>query len=106
MYRIVLDELVRMQQADTQGLPNYTAERMLEELQLFYTYFVDAHCKITLSAEEKQKLDICFAALVQDNASFPQVYVHRDFHSSNLIILTEQTLQPRKNNLQDEIRGP
>ncbi|HLS17550.1 MAG TPA: phosphotransferase [Paenalcaligenes sp.] len=106
MYRIVLDELVRMQQADTQGLPNYTAERMLEELQLFYTYFVDAHCKITLSAEEKQKLDICFAALVQDNASFPQVYVHRDFHSPNLMMPTDQTLQPGLIDFQDAVRGP
>src|SRR5690625_3582836 len=30
MYRIVLDELVRMQHADIEGLPQYSAERMLE----------------------------------------------------------------------------
>src|SRR5690625_6729084 len=37
MYRIVLDELVRMQQADTQGLPNYTIERVLGTMHLYYT---------------------------------------------------------------------
>src|SRR5690625_1805534 len=65
MYRIVLDELVRMQQADTQGLPNYTAERMLEELQLFYTYFVDAHCKIKIgraSCRERVEKSECGGA--------------------------------------------
>src|SRR5699024_9456858 len=91
---------------DTHGLPEYTAERMRNELQLFYTYFVEMHCKITLSAEEKQKLDICFSALVQDNASFPQVYVHRDFHSPNLMMPTDETLQPGLIDFQDAVRGP
>lgn len=106
MYRIVLDELVRMQHANSQGLPEYTAERMLEELQLFYAYFVEAHCAITLSAEEKQKLDLCFSVLVQDNASYPQVYVHRDFHSPNLMMPTDSSLQPGIIDFQDAVRGP
>lgn|SRR5690625_1374635 len=106
MYRLVLDELVRMQHTDTQGLPTYTAARMLEELDLFYTYYVQGHCKITLSDSQRQTLDKCFQALVKDNASYGNVYVHRDFHSPNLMMPTDASLQPGLIDFQDAVLGP
>src|SRR5690625_82760 len=106
LYGIVLDLLVTMQQADTSGLPVYDAERMRAELDLFYTYFVQNHCKITLSAQEKTRLDVIFQVLVTDNASYPMVYVHRDFHSPNLMMPTDRTLQPGLIDFQDAVLGP
>lgn len=106
LYRIVLDLLITMQQANTQDLPVYDADRMLAELDLFYTYFIKNHCQITLSNEEKQTLDAVFKVLVQDNASYPMVYVHRDFHSPNVMMPTDRSLQPGLIDFQDAVRGP
>src|SRR5690625_1584957 len=106
LYRIVLDELVRMQQADTKALPVYDAARMLSELELFYHYFLQQHCDITLTEAERQQLDGVFETLVLDNAAYPQVYVHRDFHSPNLLMPTDNSLQPGVIDFQDAVLGP
>jgi len=106
MYRIVLNELVQMQKTNTTGLPKYTAERMLEELTLFYDYYLKQHCKIILNQEQRNILDHIFQELVKDNCQYPYVYVHRDFHSPNIMMPTDKTLKPGLIDFQDAILGP
>lgn len=106
MYRLAIDELVRMQQADTKGLAVYDASRMLAELQLFEEWYIKQHCKTELSATEKQNLHALFTLLVEDNVQHGQVLVHRDFHSPNIMMPTDASLQPGIIDFQDAIIGP
>lgn len=106
LYRLAIDELVRLQQADHQGLPIYTAERMLDELQLFEHWYLNQHCQTTLSPTEKTQLDTIYAQLVADNQKHGQVLVHRDFHSPNLMMPTDASLQPGVIDFQDAVVGP
>lgn len=106
MYRLAITELVRMQQANSENLSVYDAPRMLDELELFEDWYINQHCKTQLSAAEKQSLIGLFTALVNDNVQHGQVLVHRDFHSPNLMMPTDRTLQPGIIDFQDALVGP
>lgn len=106
MYRLALEELVRVQQADTTGLSLYDAPRMLEELALFEQWYIQQHCKTELSPTEKTSLDVLFKKLVADNAQHGSVLVLRDFHSPNLMMPTDASLQPGLIDFQDAVIGP
>lgn len=107
MYRLAIEELVRMQQqSNTEGLATYDAPRMLEELGLFEEWYINQYCKTELSATERKNLNALFTLLVEDNVQHGQVLVHRDFHSPNLMMPTDKSLQPGIIDFQDAIIGP
>ncbi len=106
LYRLAIDELVRIQQADTTGLSVYDAPRMLEELGLFEQWYIQQHCQTELSPTEKQALEQVFALLVADNEKQGSVLVLRDFHSPNLMLPTDASLQPGIIDFQDAVIGP
>lgn len=106
MYRLAIEELIRIQQADTTGLATYDAPRMLEELQLFEQWYIEQHCKTTLSEKEKEQLHTMYQNLVADNAAHGQVLVHRDYHCPNLMMPTDASLQPGIIDFQDAVIGP
>lgn len=106
MYRLAIEELIRMQHANTEGLPVYSAQRMLEELELFEEWYIKQHCQTELTATEKQNLTKLFQILVNDNVQHGAVLVHRDFHSPNLMMPTDDSLQPGIIDFQDAVVGP
>lgn len=106
MYRLAINELVRMQKADFTGLPVYDAARMLDELQLFEDWYINQHCQTELTDKEKTGLQNLFEKLVADNVQHGQVLVHRDFHSPNLMMPTDASLQPAIIDFQDAVVGP
>ncbi len=108
MYRDALSALVRMQAANVQGLPRYDAARLKEELGLFTEWYTSVHCKTTLTPEALQALDGVFDVLVKHNAAQPEVFVHRDFHSPNLMLCEEEKFGPNPGILdfQDAVAGP
>lgn len=106
LYRQALFSLVRLQQADTQGLPLYNAPKMLEELGLFETWYVNQHCQTEFTPTEQAQLEQCFAVLVADNTQAAQVLVHRDYHSPNLMLPQDASLQPGIIDYQDAVLGP
>jgi aminoglycoside/choline kinase family phosphotransferase len=108
MYREALSALVCMQTANTQGLPRYDATRLKEELGLFTEWYTSVHCKTTLTPETLQALDGVFDVLVKHNAAQPAVFVHRDFHSPNLMLCEEEKFgaNPGILDFQDAVAGP
>ncbi len=85
-------------------LPPYSRDMLLAEMELFPTWYLGHHLGIRLAAEETAMLKTAFASLVDTALEQPQVWVHRDFHSRNLMI------DPRHNpgilDFQDAVRGP
>ena len=86
LYRQALTTLVRVQHADTGGLPKYDEARLLAELDLFPQWYVERHCQSLLHDTEKAMLERVFLALARDAASQATVLVHRDYHSPNLMM--------------------
>jgi aminoglycoside/choline kinase family phosphotransferase len=108
MYRDALAALVQMQGAEATGLPVYDTMRLKQELGLFVEWYVIAHCKVNLAANALAGLDQVFDLLVERNAAQPRVFVHRDFHSPNLMLCErpEYGVNPGVLDFQDAVSGP
>jgi N-acetylmuramate 1-kinase len=86
LYGRAFDALLKIQQADSQ-LPNYSDELYLMELHLFMDWYLAKYRKMALSSREKALLEQLFFKLIHEAQSQPQVCVHRDYHSRNLLLL-------------------
>ncbi len=86
-YQQAIDLIIRMQhiQPKPEWLPDYTADFLWREMQLFTEWFVEKLLAYSLADSETQLLNNSFANIINSATSQPQVFVHRDFHSRNLL---------------------
>jgi N-acetylmuramate 1-kinase len=104
LYLNAFDALVRIQQISRPGiLPDYDLERLDKELQLFPDWYIAKHLGVTLTTEQRLVMDEAFTAILTNNLAQPKVFVHRDFHSRNLMITTPN---PGILDFQDALYGP
>ena len=106
LYSEALMVLLRLQQIPRHAVsvPDYDEHLLMTELSLFGEWFVQRLLAYSLKPEEYQLLDTMFNFLVQQALSQPQVLVHRDFHSRNLICRALDT--PGVIDFQDAVWGP
>jgi aminoglycoside/choline kinase family phosphotransferase len=88
---------------DMEGLPDYNAELLQTELDLFTEWYLARHKKRPLSRAEKACWTALCEGLIASARSQPQVFVHRDFHSCNLLQTADG---PGIIDFQDAVRGP
>ena len=104
LYGDALGALANMQTCATGELPPYDRSLLLREMELFREWLVGKHLGITLDAAQHSMLDEAFTLLADNALAQPQVFVHRDYHSRNLMVT------PRNNpgilDFQDAVRGP
>ena len=105
LYRDAINAIHGMQtRIKPRDLPDYNGERLRAELDLFPEWFLQRHLGIEISGSEKLIIGRVFAKLVESALEQPQVFVHRDFHSRNLMRL--DTNNPGIIDFQDAVRGP
>lgn len=105
LYRDANAELVKIQLASRPGeLPDYDEALLRRELMLFPDWYLAKHLKVELSDAQRQVMDQTFAAILANNLAQPRVYVHRDWHSRNLMVTTENS--PGVLDFQDAVYGP
>ncbi|NLC23453.1 MAG: phosphotransferase [Oxalobacter sp.] len=105
MYLDAIDALVRIQATSRSGvLPEYDRTLLLNELTLFPEWYVKKHLGIQLSEKQAASLQKIFDLILGNNLAQPQVYVHRDYHSRNLMAL--ETGNPGILDFQDAVFGP
>ncbi|NKB36255.1 MAG: phosphotransferase [Gammaproteobacteria bacterium] len=87
LYKSAIHSLLTMQtQARVAGLPAYDESLLFSEMQLFRDWLLNKHLQIDLGKEENRQLDTVFAILSTSALQQQQVFVHRDFHSRNLLV--------------------
>jgi aminoglycoside/choline kinase family phosphotransferase len=72
-------------------------------------WFLEKHLGLELSPEERGLLTVTFEFLINEALLQPQVFVHRDFHSRNLMVLPpsiDHGRGPGVIDFQDALRGP
>lgn len=109
LYTLAMRELVRMQDVvDVHGyaLPPYDRARLVAEMELFRDWFVKVHLQLELSADELAVLDGACALIADDNLAQPTVFVHRDYHSRNLMLLDDAADELGIIDFQDAVTGP
>jgi len=91
-YTQAIDQLLHIQQLPATDLPAYDQALLDQEMELFRDWLCQQQLGMTLSAGEHAMLDQVFVALRDRALAQPQVVVHRDFHSRNLMVTTDQHL--------------
>jgi len=104
LYTRALDTLQIIQNTDTANLPLYSEKLLLQEMELFREWYLKQHLSIQPSMSENQLMDECINALANSALQQPQVFVHRDYHSRNLMMLEDGQLGII--DYQDAVRGP
>ena len=105
-YRRAMDVLLRMAALETAGLdiPHYDAALLQEELGRFPAWFAEALLGHTPDEQERGLLRQVDSLLVASALEQPQVLVHRDFHSRNLMPQEDGALAVI--DFQDAVAGP
>jgi len=104
LYLDAIDALVRWQSASREGeLPPYDEALLRRELDLFPDWYLAKHLGLDVDSAMRETLERTFALVLANNLGQPRVYVHRDYHSRNLMVSDPN---PGVLDFQDAVHGP
>ena len=87
LYSNAIDEIIKMQNADTTNLPLYDREFLHFEMDLMKDWYLEKKLGITLNDNQKKMLENSLNAISDIVLSQPQdLFVHRDYHSRNIML--------------------
>lgn len=107
LYAAAIDALVRMQfegEAFKAELPAYDEKLLRFEMSLFSDWLCATHLNIDFTRQEQRQWDTICDLLVDNALQQATVFVHRDFHSRNL--MRTKTDNPGILDFQDAVCGP
>lgn len=105
LYRDALDSIARMQAIGSPGsLAPYNEELLREEMNLFTDWLLPRQLGLEASTSESESIEEIFRLMVANALEQPSVFVHRDFHCRNLMIVEEGN--PGIIDFQDAVVGP
>ncbi len=88
LYGAATDALVAIQLASCENeLPPYDETLLMREMRLFPEWYITRHLQFTLNEKQLATLENIFHRILQNNLAQPRVYVHRDYHSRNLMVI-------------------
>ncbi|HVT61947.1 MAG TPA: phosphotransferase [Legionellaceae bacterium] len=110
LYTHAITVLHQMQStANLSQLAIFNQAFMLQELNLFSDWFLNKHLGISLTNQEQMLINDTFYFLTQEIETQPQVLIHRDYHSRNIMLLPKtQNTTPSLGiiDFQDAMLGP
>ena len=88
-YKNAIDTLIKIQSLETKSvnIPDYDAALLTTEMQLLIDWYLPQ-----LSDEQHSQLQAIFTLLSDNALSVTQVFVHRDYHSRNLMLRANDEL--------------
>jgi N-acetylmuramate 1-kinase len=105
LYGDAIDALATMQgQVPDAGLPPYDEARLRAELALFPEWCLGHHLGLDKAETHPPALDEVYDRLVAACLEQPRGFVHRDYHSRNLMVLEDGN--PGILDFQDAVSGP
>ena len=103
LYHDAYMALIKLQLASKPNvLPDYDDALLTREMQLFPDWYITRHLSFTLDQKQQEDLHKVFALLNQNILAQGQVYVHRDYHSRNLMLCHDN---PGVLDFQDAVYG-
>jgi hypothetical protein len=106
LYGDAMDALISLQvsHAVECSLPGYDRQLLWNEMELFREWYLGRHLGYEQTASEGRALDQVYEVLIDSALQQPQVCVHRDYHSRNLMVVEQNN--PGVLDFQDAVRGP
>lgn len=103
-YTVALNTLLELQQVKGVQVPRYTRELLEQECELYPDWYCTHELNHPLTASERKSFQQCCRLLIASAMEQPQVFVHRDYHSRNLMVLNNDHLGIL--DFQDAVIGP
>ena len=107
LYRDALRALVRIQERGNEfksALPPYDEKLLSFELSLFRDWLCGRHLQVEFRRADRTAWQDCCDWLIDSALGQPTVFVHRDYHSRNLMVT--ETDNPGILDFQDAVEGP
>ena len=105
LYSDSIESLIQMQKLVKKDLcQSYTQKILFDEMTLFIEWYLNKYKKIELTNKENEKLLTCFETISKKVLSQEKFFVHRDYHSRNLMI--QKSNNPGILDFQDALVGP
>ena len=107
LYHDAMQVLLVMQSRGECGaakIQRYSKELLLNEMELFSEWFLKRELAITLTKNQDKILQSCYQVLLESALQQPEVFVHRDYHSRNLMYV--EAFNPGILDFQDAVWGP
>ena len=107
LYNDAIDALIVLQEkgeAYQQQLPNYDYDFIAFELSIFRDWLCGRHLGMDFSDDEEKQWQQCCEFLIDNALQQKQVFVHRDYHSRNLMLTKDNN--PGILDFQDAVEGP
>lgn len=105
LYGDAMDALLRMQtRMDHADLPRFDRERLVSGLEVMPEWFLQRHLGYTPTCGEWDVLEAAFGVIIRNALEQPRRFVHRDYHSRNLLIV--ETNNPGVIDFQGALSGP
>lgn len=108
LYRDAINVLFKLQMVkgvEGLALPFFNEEMYAEECGRFHEWYLRKHLGWALTQKDYQILENMYGLLTESAMTQPQVFVHRDYHSRNLMRLPGVRM-PGVLDFQDALRGP
>jgi len=86
------------------SLPPYDEDLLRFEMSLFHDWLCGTHLAISFDADDEREWQRTCDLLVANALDQPQVFVHRDYHSRNLMLTPSDN--PGIIDFQDAVEGP
>lgn len=88
LYGDAMDALLRMQtRMDCSDLPPFDRAMLASGLEVMPEWFLQRHLDHAPDGDEQDVLDAAFDLIIRNALEQPRCFVHRDFHSRNLLIV-------------------
>ena len=107
LYKSAIECLLIIQEigVDTQSdLPLYDSNMLQEELNLFRDWLCKRHLNIVFTSQDDYEWNLFCNDLIENIIEQPRVFVHRDYHSRNLMVLESNNIGIL--DFQDAVEGP
>lgn len=105
-YKQAMSILFTLQNASVKNanLPLFDSAFMLKEMELCSKWFFESYLHLALTPQEKNIVEKTFQFIATEVASQPQVIIHRDYHSRNLMLMDDNLMGVI--DFQDAMQGP
>lgn len=107
LYCDTMQTLVQMQSCysvNSNRIPHFDDALYWKEFDIFLTWYVQKNLNRMLSVEDKKKLKDSYQRLIDSAHAQPKVFVHRDYHSRNIMLCPEGAMGIL--DFQDAVWGP
>lgn len=105
LYSDAMDALLRMQtRMDYRNLPTFDRDVLVRGLDVMPEWFLQRHLGHTPDCSEWDVLEAAFGIIIRNALEQPRCFVHRDYHSRNLLIVARN--HPGIIDFQGALAGP